>query len=142
MNPTPTLSSPLPEADRAACAVCADWLATAPAWAWIAVPSAGLCWAGIAHGGSPHGLWLLGALLLGERFLAVRVALDARLFDRLARGELELPHLDAALRTVLEVPASKAGRAVAPRIAGALRLYRWHAWTAAALVVPPALTWI
>lgn len=128
--------------DRASCAVCADWLATAPQWAWVAAPAALLCWAGVARGGTAHALWLLGALLLAERVLAVRVALDARLFDRLADGRLEhLGQLDAGLHGVLRVPTAKAGRPLAPRIAGAMRLYRWHACACAAMVLPPALSW-
>ena len=77
----------------------------------------------------------LAVLTALERYLAVRVALDARLFDRLADGSLgDLQCLDGALQRVLAVPASKAGRALASRIAGTRRLARLHLAAVAALV--------
>ena len=75
----------------------------------------------------------------------LRVALDARLFDRLAAADAAglpgLPLLDAALQQVLQVPPTKAGRPLAPRIAGALRLYRLHAAAAGLLVALAVLAW-
>jgi hypothetical protein len=135
-------SQPLTPAERAACAVCADWLATSAAVglvAWFAVAAA---LAGLATGGAPHPVLLLVPLAVFERFLAVRVALDARLFDRLATGSLaNLDDLDAGLRQTLSVPAAKAGRPLAPRLAGARRLYRWQTVATALIVVLAILAW-
>ena len=81
-------------------------------------------------------LLLLLALMLAERVLASRVELDARLFDRLADGRLaDLAALDAGLRQVFDIPEHKRGRPLAPRLAGASRLQRWHFGVVAALLV-------
>ncbi|MET0351301.1 MAG: hypothetical protein ABW067_16025 [Rhizobacter sp.] len=135
-------SVPLSPADRAACAVCADWLATSTTVglvAWFAVAAA---LAGLATGGAPHPVLLLVPLAFVERYLAVRVALDARLFDRLATGTLaSLDDLDAGLRQTLSVPAAKAGRPLDARIAGARRLYRWQTVATVLIVVLAILAW-
>lgn len=135
-------SQPLTPAERAACAVCADWLATSTAVglvAWFAVAAA---LAGLATGGAPHPVLLLVPLAVLERVLAARVALDARLFDRLATGSLAtLDDLDAGLRQTLAVPAAKAGRPLAPRLAGARRLYRWQTVATVLIVVLAILAW-
>jgi len=135
-------SVPLSPAERAACAVCADWLATSTTLglvAWFAVAAA---LAGLATGGAPHPVLLLVPLAFVERYLAVRVALDARLFDRLATGTLaSLDDLDAGLRQTLSVPAAKAGRPLDARIAGARRLYRWQTVATVLIVVLAILAW-
>ena len=135
-------SVPLCPAERAACAVCADWLATSTTVglvAWFAVAAA---LAGLATGGAPHPVLLLVPLAFVERYLAVRVALDARLFDRLATGTLaSLGDLDAGLRQTLSVPAAKAGRPLDARIAGARRLYRWQTVATVLIVVLAILAW-
>jgi len=135
-------ATPLTPAERAACAVCADWLSTSTAVglvAWFAVAAA---LAGLATGGAPHPVMVLVPLALAERYLAVRVALDARLFDRLASGSVaSLDDLDAGLRQTLSVPAAKAGRPLAPRIAGARRLYRWQLLATVLIVVLAILAW-
>ena len=137
------MTGPLTPSDRAACAVCADWLGTAPALslvAWLAVAAA---LAGLATGGAPHPIVLLVPLAVAERYLAVRVALDARLFDRLAVGSLgTLDDLDAGLQQVLAVPAAKAGRPLAPRIAGARRLHRLHIVTVVLIALLAILAWV
>lgn len=137
------MTGPLTPSDRAACAVCADWLGTAPALslvAWLAVAAA---LAGLATGGAPHPIVLLVPLAVAERYLAVRVALDARLFDRLAVGSLAtLDDLDAGLQQVLAVPAAKAGRPLAPRIAGARRLHRLHTVTVVLIALLAILAWV
>lgn len=96
----------------------------------------GLAMAALALGLS--GFWRLGvpasaalatALTAGlvERYLAVRLALDAHLFDALARGRIaDLATLDEALAALSLAPPEKAGRALAQRTSGALRLARWH----------------
>ena len=133
---------PLTASDRAACAVCADWLGTAPAVsivAWLALAAAA---AGLANGGAPHPIVLLMPLAIAERYLAVRLALDARLFARLADGTLpSLGDLDAGLRQVFTLPAAKTGRPLGPRIAGARRLYRGHTLTAALTVLLALFAW-
>ena len=147
-------SAPATDADaldadqRGACAVVADLLAGGRLWS---LPSL----AGIAVAGwtvpqlqawplplRAATLLALGLLLAAERYLAVRVALDARLFDRLARGAApggldSLAALDRALVHQLGMPPAKAGRPLAPRLAGARRLYRLH-WSAALLCVAQA----
>jgi hypothetical protein len=137
------MTGPVTPSDRAACAVCADWLGTAPALslvAWLAVAAA---LAGLATGGAPHPIVLLVPLAVAERYLAVRVALDARLFDRLAVGSLgTLDDLDAGLQQVLAVPAAKAGRPLAPRIAGARRLHRLHTVTVVLIALLAILAWV
>lgn len=133
----------LGSADRAACAVCADWLATATVSAGAAGASAAAALAGVATGGAPQPLLVLLPLLLAERYLALRLALDARLFARLADGTLPgLGALDAGLAGALNVGAAKAGRPLATRIAGARRLHRWHIVVALLCAVTAALTWI
>jgi hypothetical protein len=124
-----SLPAELSAGERSACAVCADWLATGALWshmallAMLAVLLAAA--AGTRLGSTPGVLAALLALGVIERCVALRVAFDARLFDRLARGDLQgLAALDAALQQVLSVPAAKAGRGLPPRIAGARRLYR------------------
>jgi hypothetical protein len=146
-GPAEPASSPAPQHtqlsndDRADCAVCADLLAMAPvpgalalvaaalaAWRWMAAPPpwpAPIVAAGLAT--------LLAVLL--ERYLAVRVALDARLFHRLAQGAPAglpgLQALDGSLQRVLgRRPAGPQGahppRGLAARLAGARRLHRLH----------------
>ena len=108
--------------------------------AWLAVAAA---LAGLATGGAPHPIVLLVPLAIAERYLAVRVALDARLFDRLAVGSLAtLDDLDAGLKQVLSVPAAKAGRPLAPRIAGARRLHRLHTVTVVLIALLAILAWV
>jgi hypothetical protein len=143
---TPAPSGGLSPTERAACAVCADALATHRLWGALAL-GCGLAVLLLSLAvpvpggrlGVAHPFWPLPALLVLstlERFLASRVQLDARLFDRLARGELPcLAELDTGLQQVLGVPAARAGRPLAPRIEGARRLYRLHLGAAAALAL-------
>ncbi len=126
-------AAPLSPAERAACAVCADFLTTSRRWSVLAWGLVLAALMGLALHASPWGdrqlVWLaaLFVLALIECYLSVRVALDARLFDRLADATLpSLQDLDNALLQVFVVRGHKAGRALAPRIAGARRLYRWQ----------------
>lgn len=137
-----TPSTLTPE-ERAACAVCADWLATAPAVALVAWLGVAAALAGLSTGGAPHPILLLVPLAVVERVLAVRVAFDARLFARLADGTLPgLPALDHGLQQVLGMPAGKAGRPLAPRMAGARRLYRWQVGVTVGLVLLAIASWL
>lgn len=68
---------------------------------------------------------LLGFCLLaglGESGFAFRVALDAVLFRRIGSGLLTLDGLDSALSGLGLMPAAKAGRPLAARLAGARTL--------------------
>ena len=121
------MSEPLADAERADCAVCAALLHASGVWRWLALVAVPLGAAAASlPAPRPAGLIALAALALAERWLAGRVALDARLFDGLASGGLGLDGLDGALRRVLAVPAAKARRPLAPRIAGAKRLAGLH----------------
>ena len=121
------MSGALTDDERADCAVCAALLHASRVWQWLALVAVPLGAAAAALSAPrPAGLIALAALALAERWLAGRVALDARLFDRLAAGGLSLGGLDGALRRVLAVPAAKARRPLAPRIAGAKRLAGLH----------------
>ena len=68
-----------------------------------------------------------GAAGLGGAYAGARVALDADLFRGLAMGTGELEMLDGALMQLGLLPASKAGRPLPPRLAGAQRLLRRQA---------------
>lgn len=129
----------LGEQERARCAVCADVLATASVWS-AAGPlmlfgmglSVGLAW----HWGRDVSTvalcwWVALLAYLTERYVAVRVKLDAMLFDRLSRGQAPggLPSmvaLDGALLAVLGVPAHRRGRCLDERLRGAQRWWRLH----------------
>lgn len=161
----------LTAAERAACAVCADTLATGRVWAVASLFAGGVVLTGqalAAAGGAALcsatrpalfvAVWVavwVAMLVCGaaSAYLALRVALDARLFDRLARGDSRgdsgcdaggissLPLLDGALQQVLSVPAHQAGRSVDARIAGALRLWRAQAGVTALWAVPAVAAW-
>lgn len=139
-------SEPLSAEERAACAVCADWLSTGALWSHTALLAMAAVLFAAATGsrlGSMQGV-LISLLAIGliERYLALRVALDARLFDRLAQGQLlDLPSLDKALQQVLSVPAIKAGRDLPSRVAGAQRLYRVHVSVTLLLIALSIVAW-
>lgn len=63
---------------------------------------------------------------LFEAFFAMRVALDADLFDDLAKGRLDLDGLDAAFSRMGLMPGEKRGRAIEARFLGAQRLLRFQ----------------
>jgi hypothetical protein len=61
---------------------------------------------------------------LAEAYYAIRVGFDAALFDRLReRATIDLAALDVALAQLGLLPASKGGRPLEQRIAGAQRLF-------------------
>jgi hypothetical protein len=74
-------------------------------------------------------LALIVLLGLGQAFTALRVAFDARLFAALGEGRAPatLAALDAALTGLGLLDGAKAGRPLAPRLAGAMRLVRRQA---------------
>lgn len=83
-------------------------------------------------------VWFAALLIVGavEFWLAARVRFDADLFDALARSDGDLAGFDKAMLALDLMPASKAGRPMAARAQGAMRLLRWQA---AALVAQCAL---
>ena len=102
--------------------------------ALIGFPAAGLA-------GAPRAVaWLLVAAVLAglaELWFAARVALDAALFaDQARAGDPADWHaLDTGLIRLGLMPAAKAGRPAAPRIAGALRLAKVQAACLAAQIL-------
>lgn len=95
-----------------------------------------LAWVGLGLWSAGHtGLHPVAAVALAgtagaglvERYLAVRLAIDAQLFGTLARdAAADLAALDAALSALRLAPAHKAGRGMSARAEGAMRLVRWH----------------
>ncbi len=79
--------------------------------------------------GAAAPLALVVLLGLGQAFYALRVDFDARLFAALGSGSPPetLGRLDVALIGLGLLPQAKAGRALEPRLAGAMRLMRWQA---------------
>jgi hypothetical protein len=74
---------------------------------------------------------------LGETYFAIRVAFDRVLFDRVASAP-EAPDFagtDDALVRLRLMPASKAGRPVDARVAGARRRFRFQIFACVAQVV-------
>jgi hypothetical protein len=144
-----TQPSTLQATDRTACAVCADLLATGSHWAHagrLLVLTGVISIVVNAHNMGDTAvlmiLFVLLALGLVQQTLGVRVALDARLFDRLARGDItDLPALDAALQQLFSLPAGKLGRPLTPRIAGARRLYQFQVATTLLLAAANLLIW-
>lgn len=131
---------------RAGCAVCADLLATAPWWWALALWGlGGLTVRGLSCG---QRVWVAGAALglLAQVYCSVRVALDARLFARLARpgggGLADLSVLDHALAP-LRGAAAPSGpvRPLQDRLVGAQRWYRRHAGLSVALALLAAAAW-
>jgi hypothetical protein len=142
--------APLSNGDRADCAVCGDLLATAPLASPLALVAAALaawrCMAPAPPWPAPlvaAGLATLVAVLL-ERYLAVRVALDARLLHRLAQGAAAglpgLAALDGGLQRVLGRRPAHPPRELAARLAGARRLHRQHLAAVALVLAGTAAT--
>lgn len=92
------------------------------------------------QGGLGAGLvWAVLALAVVERVLALRVNLDARLFESLANGDLpSLRRLDETLvdiGLVAPIEASAPTRDLPSRLAGTRRLTAMHAVSVAALAL-------
>lgn len=120
-------AQPLDADARARCAVAAALLHGGRVGGALALLAAA-AWLVLMSGrGAPSGPPAAAAVLLlfVERYAALRVALDGRLFSDLAAGRCaDLATLDGALQQVLRVPAAKAGRPLDDRIRGAQRLLR------------------
>ena len=68
----------------------------------------------------------IGVGLVGV-YLAIRIEFDARLFERLTNADAaQWRAFDAAMTRLGLMPSVKAGRPLAERIRGALRMARWH----------------
>jgi hypothetical protein len=133
---------------RAQCAVCADLLAASSVWFCVGpLVLAGLAAAILMAGASGDGVagailcwWAALLVWLAERYVALRIRLDARLFDRLSRGEASgglgsLALLDGALQKVLGVPAHRSGRSLDERLSGTRRWWRRQLWLIAGQVI-------
>lgn len=98
--------------------------------------------------GSPGTTLMAGLMVaagIAQKYWAVRIAIDADLFARMAqdaaRVEELTPRLDQALVSLALMPAGRAERPWADRCRGALRLLRWQQ----VLVIfqsSLALTWV
>lgn len=85
------------------------------------------------------GLALAALALPAERYLALRLRLDAGLFADLARGTIDTPQdLDDSLAALGLRPPAAITRPLDERLAGALRLVAWHR----RIVVFQAVAWI
>ena len=96
----------------------------------LAIGIAGIALASLCGGHVPAWAhWLALAVQAGSMALAlglgVRLRIDRRLFDELhLRDDLE--NFDRTMVALNLMPSSKAGRSMAARIAGTLRLLRWQ----------------
>lgn len=118
------------DTERADSAVCAALLHTG--WIWWAASCVAQLYLLIffSTGGHWADLFLTLLIWFGVTWMAVRVRLDAVLFDQLARANGPLADaatLDGALAHVLNVRrhAESWPRSMAARTAGARRLYLW-----------------
>jgi hypothetical protein len=123
--------SELAPGPRALCATTAAWLSASRSLSFPALASVALATLHLAHGGA---LWLSALavllLVLAERYLALRLAFDARVFEALAQGHIESSaDFDAALRQLGFAKAAQAERSIEDRVGGAMRLWRWHVAT-------------
>ncbi len=121
--------------ERPLCGVCAARLAGQGQLGWLSLLVTAAALLALTQAGASVG-WAL-VLLLGaaERYVAVRLAIDARLFGQLGGSGLALEQLDAALAALGMSPKGKAGRPLRQRVDGALAWARCHS----ALVVAQAL---
>jgi len=101
-----------------------DWLGTA-----LTVAAAGLLLAGIGGRAPEAGIVVLG---IAAKYLALRVAFDARLFALAAERALATEPFDAAMTRLGLLAPPKTGRAWADRCRGARRLLRLQAAAVAA----------
>ncbi|MCW7537531.1 hypothetical protein OOT46_06655 [Aquabacterium sp. A7-Y] len=140
MSETPSNLAELAPQQRHDCAVLADLLASAGRWDIVVLGSVLLGGWALAQGPMPGALFAGLGLLLAERYLAVRLSLDQRLFERLALGSLPgLAALDGSLTRLFALPEAKAGRLLAARFAGTRRLWRLHLASVLALAALAAV---
>lgn len=124
------------EHERALCAVTTAWLEAGQTFgAWgcgqSALAAAFLVWPGVPITNG-FAMALGAALMLGiaERWLALRLQLDARLFHAIAQGDIQsLSVLDGALGALGLRPINSNTRTLASRIVGTRRLLRRYTAT-------------
>jgi hypothetical protein len=106
------------ESERALCGTCAARLEGQLQLAWLAVAMTA---AALLAGALSATVAWCGVVLFGlmERYVAVRIAVDARLFAQLAAQPLTLAHLDEALGQLGMMAKDKRGRPLSDRIEGA-----------------------
>lgn len=124
--------------DRALCALCAARLEGQLQIGWLSLLLTMTALAALSRDGASA--WCVAAALLGlpERYLAARIAIDARLFRDLAQG-MSAPALDGALEAMKMAAAEKSGRSLEQRVAGAMAWARRHTALVAAQVASLAL---
>lgn len=134
-DPTPNARA-LAESERQTCLVVAALLAADKRLDWIAAPlilslilTAGAMFIGTVSVVPGLRIALAAAVSLGgiERYLALRITFDQRLFALLGRdGGLTLSGLDQALRDAHLIDPRKLSRPLVARFKGAVRLVRLH----------------
>ena len=134
----PACDAALDAADRALCATQAGWLRAVLQWgplAWLLVLVGWLLW---LHNNGPV-MWPIALLVLAvaERWYALRLRLDADLFQRLAQGCIAHPaHLQLALAKLgLRAQPPGPPRTLADMAQGCQRLVWRYAACVLALLV-------
>ncbi|MDM0020520.1 hypothetical protein [Variovorax saccharolyticus] len=130
------------DSDRALCVATAGLLRASGAiagWGLALSLIAGLVLA-LTGRSLPTASWAafaaVGLIGLPERYLSLRVYLDARLFEALARGTIaNLTALDGALETLGLRRAAEAVRPLAERVLGTRQLVQRHGLLVAAQTV-------
>jgi hypothetical protein len=112
--------------DRALCALTADLLRAGGLLAWWSLTLSCIACLALALAHVSPILAAVALIALPERYLALRVRLDALLFARLADGALTPEAFDEAL-TRLRLRPAAGSRTLADRALGARRLMLWHA---------------
>lgn len=129
--------------ERAQCEVLAAWLHALARLAPVALLIAAAALAALVFdrwhalaGGATAAFAAAALLLVPERYFALRLALDARLFQALAAGRVaSLADLDGALAALHLRKQAQATRSLAARIAGTRRLARGYLVTVLAQIV-------
>jgi len=119
--------------DRALAAACAARLQGQLQFAWLALACTVLAVAAVLLD-LPGRAWWCAVVVAGlaERYVALRLRLDADLFLWLAQPDTDLAQLDAAFATL--GVHGKAGRPLAERVRGTLAWARRHAFLGVAQI--------
>ncbi len=129
--------SPLGEPDRALCATTAAWLDATRVLGWLGLFAGGVAGVHLLLDGTQP--WIAAALmflLLGERYLALRLAFDGAVFRALAEGPIEDPaRFDHSLQQLGLRPGTRVERSVESRTRGAMRMSRAYLSVVAVQVV-------
>lgn len=130
--------------DRARCAAMARWLGTSSVLGMMALGCAVVVALGCLVQVWRDEAIIIVALVLAstpvERYLALRLRFDAGLFADLADGRIaDLAALDAGLVALGVRKTPPRPRSLDDRLAGSLRLWRFHAGVAALMAVGTAV---